>query len=134
MSKNYKDLEFGPVILTYTFEPGQPLPKVGEVMETDRSSMVVTESNQEHGYVKVLLTSTESAASRIERYRDEVETAMEDIAALLYKKTTTGMVARIGWENLDEETKAPFRKISKDIVLRLDDAGLLILKYSEMFE
>jgi len=131
MNIPYDNLDFGPVILTYTFKPGQTMPEVGEVMEDERCSMVVTESNKEHNFVKVLLTTTETVSSRMERYKVEVETCMEYIAEMLYKRTTSGMVSLIGWGNLTEETKEPYMELAKDIFLKIDGDGLLILKYEE---
>ena len=132
MNIPYDNLDFGPVILTYTFKPGQQLPKVGEVMEDERSSMVVTESNSEHNYVKVLLTTTETVASRLERYVKEVEESIKQTAKILYERTTDGMVSLIGWGNLTDETKEPFLELAKDIFIKIDDDGLLILKFGDI--
>ncbi len=131
MNIPYDDLDFGPAELTYTFKPGQVLPKVGEVMHDERCSMVVIESNDKNNYIKVLLTSTETVATRMERYKEEVESSMEEVAEMLFKKTSDGMTSLIGWDNLPEDTKSIYRDLAEETVLLLDNKGLLILKYKE---
>lgn len=131
MSIPYESMDFGAVVIKYTFKPGEVLPEVGEVMKDERSTMVVTDRCPEENYIKVMLTATESVADRMDRYKIEVEEQIEKIAEVLYKRTTSGMVSLIGWANLTDETREPYRELANDIVGKLDNAGLLILKYKD---
>ena len=123
------DIEFGPVVLTYSFKPGQNLPEIGDVIQDERCSMVVTESNKEKGFIKVLLTTVETVASRMERYQREVEESIQDIACLIYQGTTNGMTALIGWGNLTDEQREVYLDLSRSIIDHLNKSKLLILQY-----
>jgi len=125
----YDTLDVGPVMVKYTFKRAQDMPKVGEVLEDETFTMVVTEANKEELYVKVLLTTNETISSRMDRYQDEIEEATADIAELLYKDTAEGMTALIGWDSLPEDTKEKFISLSKKVVSYLNENNLLVLQY-----
>ena len=131
MGTPYDNLDFGPIMLKYTYEPGQKLPEVGEVIKNDACSMVVTESNEKEGYVKVLLNAVDSLADRMSKYREEVDETVCDIAEMLYKETSDGMTARIGWDNLSKDTRSIYLRLALKSISMLDDRNLLILKYKE---
>jgi len=132
MSIPYESMDFGAVIIKYTYKPGEKLPEVGDVMKDERATMVVTERCPEKNYIKVMLTATESVAERMERYKQEVDEQIEQIAAVLYERTTDGMVSLIGWDNLAEDIRQPYVDLAKEVVGKLDEAGLLILKYEDI--
>jgi len=124
-------IDFGPVVLMYTFKPGIKLPEVGDIIENDKCMMVVTESNKEQHYIKILLTTTETVSARMQRYMDELEEAVEDLAELLYNRTSSGMTALIGWDSLPEDEKETFIDLTKEVLSVLNKKELLILKYEE---
>jgi hypothetical protein len=123
------EIEFGPVILTYTFEPGRTLPDVGDVIEDDKCTLVVTDVDAENNSVTVMLTTVETVSSRLKRYSEELEKSMFDIAKLIYTKTAGGMTALIGWENLPEKEKNQYIKLTRSIIGHLNENKLLILQY-----
>jgi phage regulator Rha-like protein len=125
-------MEFGPVIFTYSFDPGQLIPEVGETMSNDKCSMVVIESNKETREVKVMMTSTESVATRVQKYKEEIEQSIEDIAKVLYTDTATGMESLIGWVELPKNNKKEYISLAEKLVTLLDKKGLLILNYSDL--
>jgi hypothetical protein len=130
MGNCYDGFDFGPVMVTYSFKPGQPLPKIGETISDDKCTMVITDIDAENNLITVLVTSTESVSSRIDRYKEEIDESIDQIAALLYKRTSEGMTSLIGWDNLTDEIRKPYFDLAYDIVMQSDDKNLLILKYS----
>jgi len=122
-------LELGPAVITYSYKKGMELPSVGDIIKDERCRMEVIESNKEKRYIKVVLTSTESVNSRMERYAEELNESKTEIASMLYKRTTSGMKSLIEWEDVTEQERDNYLRISEDILDFLNENKLLILQY-----
>lgn len=129
MSKN-DNINIGTSIITYTFPEGYELPKKGDMIETKKGNILIIDSNEENRYIKAMLMEPVSIMDRLEDYREEINTALNDISNIVYTATSEGLFSKIGWKNLPSKEKVKYSYIASKIVEYLNNNELLILDLS----
>jgi len=66
---DYKDIDFGTSVITYYFPEGTSLPKKGEMIPTKKGNVLVVESSEKKGYIKVMVLEPISIKDRLEEFR-----------------------------------------------------------------
>lgn len=131
MKSNVDNIELGPAVVTYRFPPGSSLPKKGEVLKDEKCEMVVTDSDEKEGILKVMLVSTETMENRIDQYMGRVFYAIKEAAKTLYEKTSSGMTALVGWDPLPSEEKSKYVDIATEVFKIANSNKLFILQLKE---
>ncbi len=121
-----EDIELSPPIMTLTFDRACELPKLGETITNNNNyELVVIKVNEKDHSAQVVISSNVPLKDTILNKRKEMLQSMEEIAILIHKHASEGMLNLLSWEQLETEQQHKYRAVVNKAIKLLEKRSLI---------